>query len=675
MELHEAKERIEKLREKINELNFQYFSLDNSTIEESIRDSLKKELIDLESRFPELITADSPTQRVGSVLSGRFQKIKHSVPKKSLADVFSAEEIKDWLERISKMTSDPLEFVAELKIDGLNITIHYEKGVFMRAITRGNGVEGEDVTHTVRTIRTVPLELNKPIDIEVSGEVFMPKSSFERLNEIQKSKGEPLYANPRNAAAGAVRQLDPQAAADRNLEMFFYQIDRIEESIKITTQEETLKTLESLGFNVCSEYRKFCDIDAVIEYADQCHKKRAALAYEIDGLVVKVNSKAQQEQMGFTAKAPRFAIAYKFPAEKVTSRILSIELQVGRTGAITPVAVMEPVLVAGSTVSRATLHNEDEIREKDIRIGDTVVIHKAGDIIPEVVEVLKDLRTGKEEQFEFPANCPQCNSPISKKEGEAAYRCTNPHCPGIVQETISHFVSKKAFNIEGMGDKVVKQLLQEKIITTPADIFFVERPQLITLELFKDKRADNLLAAIESSKNIDLSRFIFALGIRYLGEQSSYDFAKFLLSKNANSEAFTIDNLIEITQETTPEELKNIEGIGEKIGEALYDWFSTSENIDYLKKLGSANITLITENLVSTGNLSGKSFVLTGSLESLTRDQAKELIKKNGGKVHSSLTKDTNYLIAGSDSGSKLKKAQEQGIEVIDEAAFLKMIN
>ena len=454
MNLKEATERVKKLRAKILDLNYKYFVLDESEVEESVRDSLKRELINIETQFPELITPDSPTQRVGSTLSGKFQKVKHKTKKKSLADVFSEDEIEEWYSRISKLTAQKMEFICELKIDGLNITIQYEKGLFIRALTRGNGVEGEDVTHNIKTVESIPLSLNQDITLEASGELFMPKKSLEELNKSRKKEGLALFANPRNAAAGSIRQLDPQIVAERNLDMFFYHIDKTSNT-QIKAQEDALKLLKSAGLKVCSHYKKCKDIKEVLEFCKTWHKKRETLPYEIDGIVIKVNDFGQQLEMGETAKAPRYAVAYKFPAIQATSRILNIVLQVGRTGAITPVAVMEPTLVAGSTVSRATLHNEDEINKKDIRIGDTVIIQKAGDVIPEVVEPLKDLRTGQEKIFKFPKSCPVCESEIIRNEGESAYRCSNKNCYAIEQEKIIHFVSKKGFNIEGLGDKVV----------------------------------------------------------------------------------------------------------------------------------------------------------------------------------------------------------------------------
>jgi len=676
MDQNEAKKRINLLSNKIRDLNYKYFVLDQSEVNEPVRDSLKRELIELETAFPELIEPDSPTQRVGSALSGRFKKVKHITPKKSLADVFNAEEIEEWYKRVKKLASGKIEFVCELKIDGLNITLQYEKGLLKRALTRGNGIMGEQVTHTIKTIRSIPLRLREEIDLEVSGEVFMPLDSFNNLNKKQTKKGLATFANPRNAAAGTVRQLDPKVASSRNLEMFSYHIDKT--SLQgIDSQSKALTKIKQLGLKTCDKSKKLSSIKEVINFCHQWHDKREKLPYEIDGIVIKVNDFAQQKKMGFTAKAPRYAIAYKFPAQQATSKILDVIFQVGRTGAITPVAVMQPTLVAGSTVSRATLHNEDEIQKKDVRIGDSVIIQKAGDVIPEVVEVIKDLRTGKEKALAFPENCPVCESRLIRKEGDSAYRCTNPNCYAIEREKTIHFVSKKGFDIDGLGEKVVIQLIENGLIQKPIDIFHLKRDDLLSLELFKDKRADNLLQAIQESKKVPLERFLFALGVRYLGEQSSYDFAKFLYSHRKQSkitDEFTLLDLIETTKALKLEDIINIDGIGEKVGQTLYEYFQDEHNLQDLKDYHQAGIKLITDNLKTDGNLTGQSFVLTGSLTDLTRDQAKNLIKQHGGKVHSQLTNDTTYLIAGEKAGSKLKKAQEKNIKVINESAFRKML-
>lgn len=673
MDKKEAKIRIEKLKEKIKELNYKYFILDESEVGESVRDSLKKELIALESQFPEFITPDSPTQRVGSVLSGRFREIPHKSLKMSLSDVFSAEEIREWYNRIKKLTPNKIEFVCELKIDGLNITIQYEKGLYVRALTRGNGKIGEDVTHSVKTIESIPIKLNKEADLEVSGEVYLSKKSFEELNHAQIAKNLQQFANPRNAAAGSIRQLDPSIAAGRKLDMFFYHMDHAAKS-HVNTQESVLEKLKQLGLKICPHYEKFSSIDEVLKYCEKWTKKRESLPYGIDGVVIKVNDLEQQRSMGFTAKAPRYAVAYKFPAAQVSSRILDIILQVGRTGAITPVAVMTPTLVAGSTVSRATLHNEDEIRKKDIRIGDTVIIQKAGDVIPEVVEVLKELRMGHEKNFHFPKNCPVCNSPIIRKAGEAAYYCSNKSCYAREKEGIIHFVSKKAFDIDGLGERVVNQLIEAGLIQDTADIFLLKPEDFMSLKLFKEKRANNLLASIEKSKTISLERFLFAMGIRYLGEQSSYDLAGFIIAHDKSKEKFSIHDLISNIKSLSLEEIKNIHGIGDKIGTTLHEWFNSKKNQQYLEKLEKISINLTIDSLKSSGNLSGKSFVITGTLSNYTRGQAKDLIKKSGGKIHSLITKSTNFLVVGDSPGSKLKKAKQLGVQLLTEAEFARML-
>lgn len=672
----EAKIRLEKLRETVRELNYQYFVLDQSEVSESVRDSLKRELIELEAKYPDLITPDSPTQRVGATLSGRFAKVAHTVAKKSLSDVFKYEEIEEWGERIAKLVRGAISYVCELKIDGLNITVQYKKGRFVRALTRGNGLEGEDVTHTVRTIESLPLKLNKEVDIEVAGEVFLSKKSFEQLNERQKQLGEALYANARNTAAGAVRQLDPQIAASRNLDMFFYSIEKARSTaarpeFELNSQEDVLKTLKSLGLKVDTHYKRYDNLQEVIAFCEKWTEKRDSLPYEIDGIVIKVDSLSQQKELGFTAKAPRFAVAYKFPAQQVTSQVLDIVLQVGRTGAITPVAIMTPTLVAGSTVSRATLHNEDEIKRKDVRVGDTVIIQKAGDIIPEVVEVLKDLRTGQEVPFEFPENCPVCSSPIARSEEQSAYYCTNPNCYAIERESLMHFVSKKGFDIEGLGDKVVIILMEAALVKDPADIFLLTKDDLLSLDLFQEKRAQNLVNSIENAKNISFDRFIFALGIRHLGEQGSYDFAKFLSTRDPS---ITLSSLLQVIDKTSLEDIQAIEGVGEKMALAIYDWFQAEKNRELIGRLAQLGVRAQMPSFASSGKLSGHSFVVTGTLENYTRDQIKNLIKQNGGKVLSAVSKDTTYLVAGEEAGSKLKKAQDLGIKILDEAGLLSLL-
>ncbi len=701
----EAQERIQKLKEWLKKWNYDYFVLDKSDISEAARDQIKKELTDLEKESPEFITPDSPTQRVGSVLSGKFAKIKHITPKQSLSDVFSDEELTDWEERIQKLVpGEKLDYISELKLDGLNLSLIYEKGKLYKAVTRGNGVFGEDVTHTVRTMKTVPLELfevdglkleDYPV-VEVSGEVFMSKDNLKKIN----AEGEQQFANPRNAAAGTVRQLDPAIAARRNLEMYFYSIKLPDESsIKDpVTHKESLELLQKLGLRVNKFFVHDTSLDPILKNMKKWEGKRDDLPYEIDGLVIKINQIRHQNLMGSTAKSPRWAVAYKFPAEQSTSQILDIEVQVGRTGALTPVAILKPTSIAGSTVSRATLHNADEIERKDVRVGDTVVIQKAGDIIPEVVEVLTDLRTGKEEQYKFPTTCPVCNGEIDRPEGEVISRCANPDCFAIHQHQLEHFVSRKAFDIDGLGEKVTEQLINEKLIEDAADFFTLKYEDLIQLEFFKDKKAQNLLDSVEKAKIITLQRFIFALGIRYVGEETADLIANRLHlktheievkeeqkrdqmvlfeqeSKVKKMEATDVEDFITELHKLSLEDLNEVEGIGGKVAEAIYNWFHEEKNIHYLQKFQHVGIKLTVENQKERSNkLKDLTFVITGTLPTMSRDKAKDLIKQNNGKATATVSKKTDYLLAGSEPGSKYEKAEKLGVKIIGEEEFLEMI-
>jgi len=666
----EAKERIDKLKEKIKELNYQYFVLDKSEVSEAVRDSLKAELKKLEEENPEFITQDSPTQRVGSALSERFSKVRHLTPKKSLTDAFSAEEVQEWFGRISKLVPpEKIHFVCELKIDGLNITLWYKNGKLERALTRGNGEEGEDVTHTVRTIESIPLELNRPVDLEVSGEVYISKSDFQKLNDEQLRKGAEVFANPRNAAAGSVRQLDPAVTAARNLSAFFYELGKNNLEHPPRTQHEVLELLMELGLKVNKEYRHLGNIQDVLDFLKSWREKRDSLPYEIDGIVIKVDDKAQQQIMGFTAKAPRHAIAYKFPAAQAATQILDIHVQVGRTGVLTPVAVLQPVRVAGSTISRATLHNDDEIKRKDIRVGDTVIIQKAGDVIPEVVEVLKDLRTGHEKKFIFPKFCPVCGSKVLRKDGESAYRCTNPDCFAQDRERFIHFVM--AFNIDGLGEKVVDQLLEHQLVDDPADIFTLTKDDLLGLPLFKDKRAEKVLSAIATSKTITLEKLLLALGIRYVGEETAIELARYIESERRHA-SFTMPELIQIGTSFTPEKLKQIEGFGDKVAEETANWFINEKNQAFLAKLDKVGVKINAEYR-GEQKLLGKSFVVTGTLKTMSRDAAKERIRKLGGRVQGAVSSKTNYVLCGENPGSKYDKAKKMGLKIIDEQQFLEM--
>lgn len=685
----EAQIRIRKLRQAIEQWNYEYFVLDNNKLSEAARDSLKKELITLETEFPELITPDSPTQRVGSVLSGQFAKVQHKTAKKSLSDIFSEPELKDWEERILKLVpNEKVEYYCEPKLDGLNLTIWYENGQFVRALTRGNGLEGEDVSHTIRTIQSVPLRLTEAVNLEVSGEVVMPVKSFQKLNEAQRAAEDPEFANPRNAAAGSVRQLDPAIAAARDLAMYFYAIEDNNLTENLVTYQDKIKVLARLGFPT-SPGAKLCNsLKEVQSFYHGLQQKRETLPFKIDGVVVKVNALEQQVKMGFTAKTPRFMIAYKFPAEQVTTKVLDITVQVGRTGALTPVAVLEPVLVDGSTVSRATLHNEDEVERKDIRIGDTVVIQKAGDVIPEVVQSLPDLRTGKEAHFQMPKNCPICGFTSVRDPGEAVRRCTNPECYSKLYEGLKHFVSRQAFNIEGLGDKVIEQLLEYDLISTPADIFKLSKEDLLELPLFKDKRSDKIIQAISESKQITLARFLFALGIRHLGEQTARDLAQFVNAglerlENEKETLFALqmkeqkqildEKYLNLLANLNLADLQKIEGFGEIVAQSVYEWFHNAKNILLLQELLRQGVKLQVEK-ERASTLQGKTFVLTGTLATISREAAKEMIIQAGGKVSSSVGRKIDYLLLGENPGSKYAEAQELGIPMLNEQEFLKLL-
>jgi len=702
MNKKEAKFRIEKLKNWLNDWNYKYFVLNKTDIDESARDQLKRELEVLEKEFPEYITSDSPTQRVGSVLSGRFEKVKHLTPKESLSDVFSFDELQEWETRIQRVLPEvKFDYICELKIDGLNITIVYENGVFVRAITRGNGIEGENVSHNVKTIQSIPLHLQS-VDLgglsitEVGGEVYMPKKSFEQLNKNKEES----FKNPRNAASGSMRQLDPKIVANRKLDMFLYSIDHdTVKSAKIKTQQALLELLQSLGLRIDTHF-KYCpslkDVEIFIKYWE---KERSNLPYEIDGVVVKVNSLNYQFQLGSTAKSPRYAVAYKFPAEQSTSQILEIKFQVGRTGAITPVAVMKPTLLAGSTVSRATLHNDEEIARKDIRIGDTVIIQKAGDVIPEVVRVLTELRSGNEEKFEMPKNCPSCNTPLVKPAGEAIYRCPNLNCFAKNKEQLDHFVSKKAFNIDGLGSQLVSQLVDQNLIEDAADIFALKKGDLLNLDLFQEKRADKIIQAILDARLVELHSFIYALGIRYVGAETAELLSKCLklpMEKISIEKKIKVDQLdlfageqVEIHEyyvtnipamivfltKLTIDDLENIEGIGKKVADSIYFWFKNESNLAFLNKLHKNGVNLLynQQDLVEQ-SLDGKIFVLTGTLIKLGREEAKKEIKRRGGKVTSVVSKKTDYVVLGENPGSKLAKSKELGVTILNEVDFIKMI-
>jgi DNA ligase (NAD+) len=709
MEKQEIQERIEKLKQKIRELNYQYFILDKSEVSEAVRDSLKLELKQLEERFPEFITPDSPTQRVGAPLSGKFDKIEHITPKKSLSDVFSFEELQEWETKISKMIageSPQIHYICELKIDGINITLRYEKGVLIKAVTRGDGVRGEDVTHSIKTIESVPLKLNEEIDLEVSGEVFIDKENFSQINKAQLANGEEEFENPRNLAAGTVRQLDPKVVSERKLSAVFYELGETDMEGVPRHQQNILERFMDLGLPVETHYRYCENMDDVNTFLAEAAELRKGLPMEIDGVVVKVNEKSQQKILGFTAKTPRFAMAYKFPAEQSTTRVLNIHVQVGRTGALTPVAVLSPVRVAGSTISRATLHNEDELRRKDVRMGDTVIIQKAGDVIPEIVQVLTDLRGGTEKEFSFPSRCPVCESKVEKKEGEAVTRCTNPDCFAQDRERFIHFAT--VMNIDGLGEKVIDALLEAQMVDSIPDLFNLTRSDLLLLPLFKERRSDKLVDSIQMTKQVSLERFLFALGIRHVGEETAVALAHYFREEQvqkgvddvpeAKQEETTdvdeivveeegeksgsspvvgsVQDILILAQGLNKDKLQEVEGFGEKVSEEIIAWFSNERQIELLKNLQEVGITFIEEDKPLSLKLMDTSFVITGTLAGLSRDQAKERIRQNGGKVVSNVTKKTGFLLLGENEKrtAKEKDAKKLGVKILSETEFLKMI-
>ncbi|MCX6763949.1 MAG: NAD-dependent DNA ligase LigA [Candidatus Moranbacteria bacterium] len=712
---NEAEKRADKLKKEINRRRYEYHVLDKPEVTDEVYDSLMTELRDLEEQFPELKTPDSPTQRIGGKPLAKFQKVRHQVRQWSFNDVFSFEELRKWEEKVERLVSKTpsasghsplekgemkrgLEFCCEIKIDGLKIILNYENGKFVQGATRGDGIIGEDVTENLKTIQSIPLEIGQNISGVFVGECWLSKRELERINQARKKRKEPLFANSRNAAAGTIRQLDPKIVASRKLDTFIYDIDRLDFSQSSAfpsrsakaelnsskpsfskspkTQIEELEFLKQLGFHVNQEYKLCKNIEEIQKFYESWIAKKGKQDYGIDGIVIKINSREIQEALGYTGKSPRWGVAYKFPAEKVTTIVEDIKVQIGRTGALTPLAVLKPVLVAGSTVSRATLHNEDEIKRLDIRSGDTVVLHKAGDVIPEIVEVLKNLRTGKEKIFHMPKICPMCGGPVRRKEGEAATYCLNPKCFAVDVEKNIHFVSKKGFNIEGMGDKIIEHLMNEGLISSPADIFELEKGDLEPLERFAEKSADNLVKSIEASKKIELPKLLYALGIRHVGEEGTILVtrnSKLITQNKINSIADLIKNFPKIT----PEKWQKIKGIGPEAAESLFNWFNDKENLEILRKMHESGVEIIMPVKLPITNykLQDKVFVLTGELAGFTRDEAKDMIRKAGGEISSSVSRKTDYVVAGANPGSKYDKARELGVKIIKEKEFEKLIH
>jgi len=663
--LEKARQKVLTLRRKIEEHNYNYHVLDRPLIDDHKFDQLMRELQELEDSYPELQDPDSPTRRVGAEPLSAFEALDHKVPMLGLDNAFNKEELADFDARVRRLTGlDMVEYLCELKIDGLAVSLQYEEGVFKRGATRGDGYTGEDITQNLRTVRQIPLQLNNPLTLEARGEVYINRSAFEQLNQKREEQGLILFANPRNAAAGSLRQLDPRLAAARPLRIFIYGLG--EHYLNITGQKELLAYLEKLRLPVNSNYTVCCGPDEVWQYCLEWQEKRHNLPYETDGIVVKVNRLDLQKSLANTARSPRWAIAYKYPPEEKTTRVLNIGVNVGRTGVITPVAFLEPVSLGGTTVQRASLHNEDLIAEKDIMIGDTVVIHKAGEIIPEVVRAEKDKRSGKEKKFQMPRNCPSCDSQTIRLSGEAALRCINPSCPAQLVEKLVHFASRRAMDIEGLGPAIAGMLYFKELVSDVGDLYFLGVEQLTGLDRMAEKSASNLISAIEHSKKNPLRRLIFGLGISFVGEKAAR-----LLAKKFGS----LDRL----QNAGKEELTEIAEIGPKIAEAVVSFFDTAETRPLLDKLRRARVNL-TEPEVKTLqkgeiDLSGKVFVFSGSMDKYTRDQAAALVEERGAQVSSSVSKNTDYLVAGAEPGSKLTKARELGVEIIDQNRFNDLIS
>lgn len=665
MDENKAKQKIEELRAVIAKHEYAYYVMDAPTVSDAQYDALMRELIAWETEYPSLVTATSPTQRVsGSPLEG-FERVVHRTPMRSLGNVFSKGELAAFDKRVrSGLDTDaPVTYVVEHKIDGLAMNLTYENGILVSGVTRGDGREGEDVTTNIKTIRSVPLELRSdevdvPTVLEVRGEVYMPKDAFHALNRKREKEGEQLFANPRNAAAGSLRQLDPRITAERSLDAIWYAVG-VTEGVELKTHQEMLAYLTKLGFKTSPVHESFDDIDKLFDYAVSWQDKRDALDYAIDGIVIKVDDLADRVRLGETAKDPRWATAYKFPAEEAETVVEDIVISVGRTGVLTPTAALRPVQLAGTTVSRATLHNEDYIKMKDIRIGDTVIVHKAGEIIPEVVRTLAEKRTGAEEAYVMPTVCPECGAPAERYESEAARKCTNPQCPARGREGLFHFVSRGAMNMDGIGPSVLTSMVASGLVRDVADLYTLTKEQLLTLDRVGDKSADNILSAIETSKEAGLARLLFALGIRHVGVKAAAVLAEHFGSMEA---------LIAADYEA----MVALDDIGQKIAESVIAYFSDEDNLRIVKRLDMYGVKMTEEKAERTATtLAGMTFVLTGTLDTLTRNETGAMIEAVGGKVTSSVSKKTSYVVAGREAGSKLTKAQSLGIMVLNEAEFL----
>ena len=679
----EIQSRVVELRNILQRASYEYYALDAPTMEDSVYDALYHELLDLEKQYPQLITPDSPTQRVGEKPTTQFVSVQHHIPLYSLENAFTSNDVTTWQERCQKglEKQEFLDSVCELKIDGSAIALTYEQGILVRGATRGDGVSGEDITTNIKTIRSIPLKLNlenPPDHLEIRGEAFLPIAVFDEINQERSQQGEALFANPRNAAAGTLRQLDSRIVAKRRLDFFAYTIhlpsphisqkDFAKQNLSdISSQWQALEFLQQIGFRVNPNKQLCKSLQELQDYYDHWATERLKLPYMTDGMVIKLNSFPQQELLGFTQKTPRWAIAWKYPAEEMPTVIETVTVQVGRTGTLTPVAELRPVLLAGTTVSRATLHNSDRLAELDLHIGDTAIVRKAGEIIPEVVRILPELRPNGATRFVMPTHCPECGQPVLKPEAEAATRCINLECPAIVRGAIEHWVSREALDINGIGEKLVRQLVTENHVTSVADLYELTSEQLQTLDRMGQKSADKIIAAIAQSKNKPWARVLYGLGIRHVG------------SVNAQNIADNFPN-VELLANANKEAIASIYGIGEEIAQSIYEWFRKDVNQQLVQRLQSAGLQFVSEPkegkaIAINPQIAGKTFVVTGTLPTLKRDEAKDLIKSVGGKVTDSISKKTNYLVVGAEAGSKLEKAQSLGVECISEEELLKLLD
>lgn len=655
-----AQKRAEKLRAEIDKIRYAYHVKDKEIVSEAVKTSLMHELSEIEAKYPKLVTPDSPTQRVaGEPLKG-FKKVTHKYPGLSLNDVFNEKELTDWENRVQKLLKEQnistknMDYFAELKIDGLSVYLTYEKGLLKTAATRGNGQVGEDVTANIRTIEAIPLRLKKTLSVEVRGEVFMTHRELEKINKEREKKGLSTYANPRNLAAGTLRQLDPKIVAGRKLEFAAWAV--FDGNTK--THEEEHKLARELGFRVEDHSKRCRSIKEILAFLKEWEEKRKKLPYQTDGAVININDEKAFTSLGVVGKAPRGSVAWKYSAEQGTTKVLDIQVNVGRTGALTPLAVMEPVKLAGTTVSRATLHNEDEIKRKDIRIGDTVIVQKAGDIIPEVVKSLPDLRTGKEKKFVMPKKCPICGGPVVRPKGEAVARCSRKNCLAIEIQKIGHFVA--AFEMDGLGEKIVEQLVKEGLIGDQADLFKLEEGDIKPLERFAEKSAQNLISTIQTHKKVSLEHFIYSLGIRHVGAVTASDIA---------SHFGDLSSLMKASSE----EIQHIEGVGPVAGKSVYTWFRDEKNKELLSKLKKHGVVIEKQKRKSQ-KLKGLTFVITGTLDTLGREEAEQMIRENGGKASGSVSKETSYLVLGDNPGSKLQKAEKLKVKIISENELKKLL-